>query len=219
MYRRTISVSQRGDNNIFTLYTTHTKDLNQRQWGSMCRIISIDPSIKNFGLRVEQRPYNLEPPFPPDSYQTLLFKRICIQAETSNIYNMITQILDQYLDLFNTCHMVIVERQVPFNYLAVRVSQHVLSYFMIKLQDNPLLPIIMEVDNKLKSRQLQAPSNLNERGIKKWSIDKAIEILTSRNDTYALNILREEIKKKKKLDDLADTVCQVEALFSYLGLP
>jgi hypothetical protein len=43
--------------------------------------------------------------------------------------------------------------------------------------------------------------------VKKWSISKAIEILSNYNDINGLNILN----KEKKKDDLADTVCQIES--------
>ena len=87
---------------------------------------------------------------------------------------------------------------------------------MFHLKNNaPLLTMLFEIDPKIKGKELGAPPHLNERGIKQWSVEHCQKLLTKRNDTKGLEIL----KKQKKKDDLSDTVCQIEALFSLQGWP
>ena len=207
MFRPKTNKAQPTDKEPYVIYPFHSQDINNRNWQNNYRIISIDPANKNFAIRVEER---LTYP------TTLLFKRLSLSDnnDLTSVYQTLTYFLDQYLELFLTCHLVIVERQLPTNYRAVRISQHVISYFMLRLKDQPLLPIIIEINPKLKSKQLLAPSSLNDRGIKKWAIEKAIELLTSRSDIVGLNI----INKERKKDDLADTVVQIEAFFNYFDL-
>jgi len=218
-YNRKTPKSQQIDKNAYTCYNPHNVSLDHRKWSDIIRIISIDPGIRNFAIRVEER--NIKNPGP---ITTLLYEKFRIKNEDreltelseSKLYKKLTDFLDMYIDLFQTCHIVIIERQMPFNYKATRIAQHTLTYFMMLLRNNRILPLFFEIDSKLKGKQLGASSHLNERGIKAWSVDKAIELLNYRNDKIAIDIMA---KNKNKADDLADTVCQIEALFSYLGLP
>ena len=92
---------------------------------------------------------------------------------------------------------------------------------MILLKNKePQLPMFLELVPTLKGRELGAPPNLNEIGIKLWAIDKALELLTDRNDKVGLDILNRKVNgRKEKKDDLSDTICQIEALFSYFNWP
>jgi hypothetical protein len=112
---------------------------------------------------------------------------------------------------------MIIERQLPMNLKAVRISQHIISYFMFHFKNLvPNLPMIFEIDSKLKSRELGASTHLNERGIKQWSIDLCKSLLVKRQDYDGLEILE---KHKRKADDVADTLVQIEAFFSFQGWP
>jgi len=220
MYQRKTPKSQKSDKTAFTAYNPHSISLEKRNWNGGIRIISIDPGIRNFALRVESRG------FTDSSYpiKTLVFDKLHIkEAErrldednTDNLYVLLSNFLDQYLEIFKTCHLVLIERQMPFNYKATRVAQHTLSYFMIHLKNLKPLAMICEIDSKLKGKELGASNHLNERGIKAWAIEKAKELSTKRRDYDALEILN---KHKKKADDLSDTICQIEAFFSYKEWP
>jgi hypothetical protein len=78
---------------------------------------------------------------------------------------------------------------------------------MIKLKNNPLETLIIELNSKLKSKMLNAPKNLTRACLKNWSDEKAISLSESRGDTISLNILKSNIKT----DDLSDTIVQEEA--------
>ena len=219
MYQKKISISQKPDSNEFTAYNPHTLDLNSRDWPEVIQVISIDPGIRNLALRVESR--GIRNNFP---IKTVIFDKLHIKEEErkligniDQLYLLITHFLDQYLDIFKKCHIFIIERQLPTNYKAVRISQHILTYFLIQLKDIiPSLPMIFEIDPKLKGKELGVSKHLNERGLKQWAIEKCKEMMTKRRDYEGLEILE---KHKKKADDLSDTTIQIEALFSFQGWP
>jgi hypothetical protein len=219
MFTQKTPKCQLPDKNEFTCYHPHSIDLKLREWPEIIQVVSIDPGIRNLALRVESRGAFT------NSYpiKTVVFDKLHIKEDdrklignVDQLFFLITNFLDQYLEIFKKSHLMVIERQIPKNYRAVRISQHVISYFMFHFKNlMPSLPIIFEVDSKLKGRELGASKHLNERGIKQWSVDYAKSLLTKRQDYEGLNILN----KTKKKDDHADTVCQIEALFSFNGWP
>jgi hypothetical protein len=100
---------------------------------------------------------------------------------------------------------VIIERQLKTNPYAQRIEQHVLSWFTIFCPNIEI--VIYPASNKTKI--LGAPKSI--KGAKKkplrkkWSIEKASEILTLRCDDDTLK----KLLGSKKKDDLADVVCQL----------
>jgi len=219
MFQRKMPKCQMPDKNEFTAHFFHSVDLNNRDWPDVINIISIDPGIRNLAIRVESRGIRT----PNHPIKTLVFDKLRIsendrklEENIDKLYFLVTNFLDQYLEIFKTCNMMIIERQLPMNLKAVRISQHIITYFMGHLKNIiPSLPMIFEIDAKLKGRELGASPHLNERGIKQWSIDYCQELLEKRKDEVAIKIL----KKHKKKDDLSDCVCQIEALFSFQGWP
>jgi len=210
MYRKKTPKSQQAKTEPYTVFNPHTKDTSTRDWTneSILYVVSIDPGRKNFAIRVETRHIYKKIPIIPR-----LFAKIDFQDAQDKdpiewkLFGKLTAFLDQHRELFKKSHIVVVEKQLPENYKAVRVSQHVLTYFMCLLQDLPQLPLIMEVDSKLKGKMLGCPKYCD---VKQWSIEKAHEILTLRQDTFSLRSLAENTKKA---DDLSDTITQIEALF------
>lgn len=218
MFQKKMPKCQMPDKNEFTAHFFHSIDLNNRVWPDVINIISIDPGIRNLAIRVESRGLR----DANHSIKTLVFDKLRIsendrklEENIDKLYSLVTDFLDQYLEIFKTCHIMIIERQLPMNLKAVRISQHIISYFMLHLKNIPSLPMIFEIDSKLKGRELGASTHLNERGIKQWSIDYCKILLEKRKDQVGIDIL----KKHKKKDDLSDCVCQIEALFSFQGWP
>lgn len=225
MYGTKIPKSQKPPKSPYTAYNPHSKPLTERKWNQgYFRVVSIDPSGrsgKNFGFRVERRPG----PHDTGPIVTELFLRFSLPIEqtedplwvcTNSKYDMLTQFLDENLPLFLQSHIIIIERQLPENYLAVRFSQHMLSYFLIKLKDTELLPLIMEIDSRLKIKQLGIPSGLPKKTYKNLLVLKAKELLTTRCDIEALEMVE---KSRIKPDDICDCVCQIEAVFAYFKWP
>lgn len=191
------------------LYYPHTH--NNIQIKPYFQIGSIDPAIKNCAFRIERR-------YPDSKIEPILFQKISVlnileyseHIEIDHTYQVLNNFLDLNFELFNQCDIIIIERQMPYNYDAVRVSQHIISYFSIRLKNNESLTKIYEIDSKIKSRYLKAPKGSD---VKKWSIETASKFLTDRNDIISLEILK---SNKSKMDDLCDTVCQIEAFLIFL---
>jgi hypothetical protein len=214
------------DKTPYTLYYPHSKaeservDITHSTTGKpyWYQFISIDPGRKNFAFRIERRSTS-----NACDIQTLVFAKVSVEdivtAEESTIcytYQKLSNFLDTYRIFYDQCHYVVIERQLPINYKATRIAQHTISYFSLVLHNKPALPYIVEIDPKLKGKILGAPKGISDKQLKVWSIERARQIAQVRNDQYSLNILD---NFKRKQDDLADTICQVEALCRVWGEP
>lgn len=211
IYGLKIPKSEKPDKGPFTLYNNHeTKNSVNR---GFCQIVSIDPATKNYALRIERR-------YDYGRIDTVTMDRTSIadpiDSEICHIFDNLNNFLDRFLDHFRETDLIIIERQLPENYKATRIAQHTISYFLLKLKDSPLTPTIVEISPQLKGKILGAPKGIGKRELKKWAIEEADRLLRKRGDTYGLDLMK-SIKGKK--DDLADTLCQIEAYFLYLGLP
>jgi hypothetical protein len=147
--------------------------------------------------------------------------------EPEMFHNM-TDILDHYSGYWDQCDAYVVEQQMSFglvkgksgkqnskqNTMAVKLGQHCWSYFALRYgRSKP----VVEFPAYHKTQILGAPKVPNKSGKgykamdkparKKWSAVKMIEILTERGDWDVLDTLS-SIRKK---DDLADTLCQLQA--------
>ena len=219
MYPKKTPKSQEPDKSLYTIHHCHNT-LEPIQWNTRSdyyRIMSIDPGKKNFCFRIEMR--NLI----TKKIMTEVFEKIDLigsqntdRVTVDYVNRNVMLILDKYMHLILNCNIVIIERQLSINYKMVRFSQHIISYLMIRLMDNSLKTVILEIDSKLKTKQLRAPKSLGAKETKLWAIEKATELLTLRNDNVSINIMNKAQKSKK--DDLADTVVQIEAVFKLFGL-
>jgi hypothetical protein len=184
-----------------------------------CQCVSIDPAIKNFALRIEKR-------YRTGYIETIQMIKVDFSqygdvsestgttAVDPRILAAATSILNSLLPIFQENRIVGIERQMAVNYKSSRIFQHILTYFLIMVTTFRYPCIIMDISPKLKGKVLGAPKGLNYNGLKEWSIEKAIQILTWRNDQVALKIiLQHRGKSKTKADDLADTINQIEAWF------
>lgn len=224
MFRAKTPVRQKQSKNPYTIHHIHDDESKREAlWANLefYDVISIDPGIENFCIRVERR-------FLTCQIIPLVFERIRFQLEKdietdmkSEIYSKVTNYLDQWKKIFLGCHFVVVEQQLPINYKAVRLSQHVITYFSLLLRNTGKYAYIIEISPKCKGSVLGCPSNLNNNGFKRWCIDKAIELLEMRGDKASLEKLMSQKKKdgSSKLDDMSDVTVQVEALFTLLNLP
>lgn len=213
-----IPKSQEPDKSLHVIYYPHTIPYTERNWNQdYYQVLSIDPGkIKNFSYRIERRYHNGK--IVPIVFDKIDFESTIQEGTTTvnNSYQILTNFLNKYSKFYDDCHFFVIEKQLPNNYQAVRVSQHVISYFSIMLHNKPLLPAIVELDSRLKGKCLGAPSGLGDKQLKTWSVEKARYLLSLRDDTFSLGVLD---CFKNKQDDLCDTVCQIEALMVYWGLP
>lgn len=123
-----------------------------------------------------------------------------------NMYNE----LDKYP--FEICDIIIIEQQMSFgkmtNTMALKLGQHCYSYFIYKFRKEKE---IIEFPAFYKTQILGAPKKLDKPNRKKWSVDKAISILSERGDVETLDNIIDENKR----DDLADVFNQLQS-FKYL---
>jgi len=195
--------------------------------------ISIDPAIKNFGIRIENR-------LPNDQITPLYFYRINFmevypdseskppkpgKKSKSEVARVNPQILDAVLQLFiqlfpliRQSRLVVIERQPPFNYQSTRIFQHILTWFLMMVGQFEYPCWIYDVNSGLKGEIFGAPKGLTYTQLKEWDIETALAVLAQRGDQESINVIRHHRgKTKTKSDDLADTVIQVEALVIRLG--
>src|SRR5665648_183799 len=155
MFSNKIPKSQLPDKELIISHYHHSIHISERRWDQdYYRVISIDPGTNNFAFRIETRPsYCYGDPsnkyFHPrtEVLNKISFKQYVTDDKTgqSDVYSAVINFLDQYQEWFPSIHMVFVEKQMPFNYKMVRLSQHVITYFQLRLKDSPLLPSILEV--------------------------------------------------------------------------
>ena len=122
-------------------------------------------------------------------------------------YSNSIKILSKYLSLFQFCHYIVIERQLKQNYSMIRFSQHLISFFLYITRDVGFKPLIVEIDSSLKTRLLGAPNfGKDKPARKKWSVQKAIEILKNRGEHDYADL----IKNLTKADEHGDCVSMDE---------
>ena len=120
--------------------------------------------------------------------------------------------LDSYKEYFDKCSIIVIEQQMSFksaqNTMALKLGQHCFSYFLMRYGEEKE---IIEFPAYYKTQILGAPKKMTKPQRKKWATEKAIDILMERGDMETLD----EITSKKKKDDLADVLIQLQS-FKFL---
>lgn len=186
------------------------------------QIVSIDIGIKNFAIRIETRystgliktEYMNKINFIDYVNKEDIKEKKTVGAFNPIVYILCTELLNSIFPMLYHSKLVMIERQMVANYRSTRMMQHVLTYFMLYAPTFKYPCIVIDIDSHLKSSMLNAPKGINEKQLKQWSITKAIELCTLRNDTETLKLFN--TKQIKKKDDLADTIVQIEAWFVYI---
>jgi hypothetical protein len=159
-------------------------------------IFSIDPGRVNFACRLEERTIDASGKV---SIKGMLF----VKKRFEELFD-ISKFFEENYNLLSQTTICIVEKQMSINYTMIRVSQHVETYFLTRFPQCA----VFEISSKLKVG-------------KEDTIETAKEILKKGEDRFSSEIMDrlmnpEKIKgqrkpKKEKMDDLCDTVCQIEA--------
>nr|QBK84652.1 MAG: holliday junction resolvase [Pithovirus LCDPAC01] len=178
---------------------------------TMC--VSIDIGIKNFALRIEERK---EVKLP------VIFEKMDFKGESESgpstispiVMNTIFEYLKSRWFYISQCNLVLIERQMGTNPKSISISMIVLTYVLLKIKDFPSNVVVCDINPKAKNKHFNAPKHVTSYGLKKWAVDKAIEVLRMRSDDWSADIIvKERGKTKSKGDDLADTVLQLDAFF------
>jgi hypothetical protein len=124
----------------------------------------------------------------------------CLNQE---IFTELTRLLDDHKEHFDSCQEIVIEEQMSFgarlNLTAIKIAQHVYSYFIIKYGNTKKITIIPAYN---KTQLLGCPGGLDKPKRKKWIVEKVKEIWTLRGDLENV----EKFSKNKKYDDIADTL-------------
>lgn len=120
----------------------------------------------------------------------------------------LTEYLDSFSSYWDRCAIFLIEQQMGFgkrqNTMALKIGQHCTSYFLIRYAS---FRTIIEFPSYHKTKVLMAPPKLSKHARKKWSIEKALEILNMRGDIDMMN----RLTSKRKRDDCADVITQLQA--------
>jgi hypothetical protein len=121
-----------------------------------------------------------------------------------NMYN----VLSKYKSYWDKCMSFIIEQQMSFgnkhNHVASKLGQHCFSYFVFNYAQ---FKNTIEFPSYYKTKVLGAGKNMAKRERKLWAVNKAMEILADRGDQATLD----DITSRKKRDDVADTIVQLQA--------
>jgi hypothetical protein len=133
--------------------------------------------------------------------------------------------LEKYRVLWDICDMFMIEQQYfnmttfgpkgakktkggDANVKAIKIAETVASWFLIMY---PTKKVIF-FGSQYKTQSLGAEDGLTKPQRKKWSVEKAVDILTKRQDEYALDFMKRSKKiSKQKQDDVCDTLIQCQA--------
>jgi hypothetical protein len=148
-----------------------------------------------------------------------------VKLDPESFHNM-TDVLNEHREYWDKCSLFVIEEQMSFgkklNKMALKLAQHCYSYFAFLYGREKK---IIEFPAYNKTQILGAPKvesgktykngkkrykTMAENPRKKWSSQKAIEILTSRGEMEIL----EKLSSAKKKDDLADVITQLQS-FKY----
>lgn len=143
-----------------------------------------------------------------------------MKLDPLTFHNMI-DVLNSHNKVWDKCNVFVIEEQMAFkgkfNPMAMKLGQHCYSYFAFRYGQTKE---IIEFEAYHKTQLLGAPKTqkagkngkirykaMDKPARKKWSVEKAKEILELRDDKEGLK----NLSAKKKRDDLADTLTQLQA--------
>lgn len=176
----------------------------------VCTCVSIDIGIKNFAIRIEDRYINRSVP--------KIFEKIDFREKESgttsinpDVIRNLSNFLDSLMHIIELADIIVIERQLAVNVKSSALFNMVIGYFVSRESRLPNT-VICAVNPKLKTYMFK-PGKLSKVEVKKWAIEKALEILLNYQDIWSWNmIIAHKGKSKTKADDLSDTVVQLEAL-------
>ena len=119
-------------------------------------------------------------------------------------------------DILINSHYIVIESQPLKRKDVFRTYQHLISFMLHVIKNKGVFGVVVEIDLKIKTVWIGGPVNKTQNGgisIKKWTQNKALEILNQRNDTLSLSIISSSLSKGR--EDLSDVVCYEYAWWSY----
>lgn len=170
-------------------------------------ITGFDIGIKNFAfviLDVKNMDMTLEN--VAEAFDIIHFENINLQTTAKvranhmdEIFRNLYQVLDTFRTLWDDCNVFLIEQQMQYrhasNIKALKLSQHVLSYFYIHYPSSNIL----EYPAYHKTQIWRAPPKLLKHQRKTWAISKVKELLEKKG----MGNIMDDFKKK---DDISDCI-------------
>lgn len=197
--------------NYFLYNSTQPFNLNGKY---SFTIVSIDPAIKNLAFRIEKR-YVQTGWIETVVWDKQNFYNDDDPPQSQLLYLRINQYLDRHHEQIKNADIVVIERQLAINYKSLRVYQHIISYFTFRYPNI----LCTDIDPHMKGFKLGAPKGISKPALKQWAVEEMYNLLLTRRDQHGLDTIDVWKKKKHKLDDLADSLVQIEALCILWDLP
>ena len=197
------------DKNDYIVYSGNIQELKEKK-EIFC--ISIDVGVKNFAIRGEIRRDGKF--FMAKFFEKISFQEEKLYEATLNPETLKTAIcyIKERWKFFQKADLVVVERQLAANPPCRMIFNVVMTTLLGGLDTLKKGVVITDINPKCKGRYLYAGRGLRGNQLKEWSSEKALEICRERGDIWSEQWLK-YAKGKRKSDDLADTICQLEAFF------
>ncbi len=135
----------------------------------------------------------------------------------------LTDYLDKHREenVFEDVDTIIIEKQLKENPNAQEIQHHIRSYFLFHYREikdvfafqSKYKTQILGCYKKLLHKKTEKLKKITKSQRKNWAKDKAMHILSIREDMHGLNFIFND--NKNKADDLSDCICQLQA-FVYL---
>ena len=176
--------------------------------GESIIVTSVDPGIKNCAIYVQK--INLL----NDKKTSIFLTRMDFNQDETHITSSIKMLekLEKDMELFSRSQYILVEKQMTMSIPNTRMGQHLITLFCRMVRNKGKRPIILEITPKAKTKVLKCPAGMKKYEYKKWCVNKAIELLESRDNDYEEKFITcIECATKGKKDDMGDVICQSEA--------
>lgn len=171
-------------------------------------VFSADPGSKNFLIRIERRSKN--------KIETVVMELLDIREDNMDemIIN-VTNMLDKLMWLLCMCYFFIIERQISkLNPSMTILSQHLFTYFILRLERSALNPIIYSMHSQCIKRFYKIPKGLGKK-VKSPIEEIAVKILIQGNDTKGKE--KYDGMKAAFTNHLADGIVAIEVVCQMEG--
>lgn len=108
-------------------------------------------------------------------------------------------VMDNYTDFWAKCDIFLIERQIKANMQALKLSHFLEAYLKIYYP----LAVVVNYTSSAKTKNLGAVDLKDKKSRKKWTVAYTENLLLDDNLKYFQSL--------PKQDDVADTVCMIEA--------
>lgn len=186
-------------------------------------IASFDIGIKNFAFCVEVIPLEQVKLYHQLSHDEIfktgeiislthidLSDKGRFKVLNSDLFNHLTDVLFKYSSLWDKCDVFLIEKQMSIkhktNIKALRIFQHCFSFMTFRYGTSKT---IIEYPSRFKTHTLGGGDCKTGYARKRWCEHKALHICSLKSDNKWYAVLQ---SFSDKMDDLADTICQLNSL-------